>query len=58
MRYVEHNGMGYPNDPNDLNYPWLYDGINFIVFDDYDEKDAYCRKNYPNWYSDDENITE
>lgn len=55
MRYVEHNGMGYPNDPSNLLSPWLYDGVNFIVFEDFDEKEEYCKKNYPNWYSD-ENI--
>ena len=57
MIYVEHNKWGVPLDEKWLNYPNLYDGVNFIVFDDFDEKDEYCRKNYPNWYSD-ENIIE
>lgn len=58
MKYVDHNGMGVPNDLNYLNFPWLYDGVNFIVFEDFEEKDQYCRQHYPNWFVEEEIIQE
>lgn len=38
---------GYPDDPKWLEYNWLFDGVNFIVFDSYDEKEEYIKINYP-----------